>query len=311
MQKTTLSKAGALADELTTEDFLRIVTELRDLGCSYVELHGGEPTLNPDLPIIVRKCTDLGVATMITTNGLSMTPGIAQKLVEAGIHRVNFSLDGPRECHNDLRGRDNAFDKMMDAMRMIREADQNNRVVKNINTMVSTVNIHRIEEVIPIAAENKIDIVTFVHPSIMDERVVDETNAIFGEMVASYRTVCSDEFLIQDLALIETKREAIKAKAKQYRVKCDKTNFFTMPVEDISRGIKRYPKPCWEIYGCILIDATGNVAPCELLRFDLGNLKTRPLGDILQSDRYETFTRIYCENIENLDLCKYCVDAIY
>ena len=311
IQDSTLSRGESIQSELKGAEYLQVLEELKLLGCKYVEIHGGEPTLYKDLPLIVNKCAELGIATMITTNGLSMTGEIAQNLIDFRISRINYSLDGPRECHNLLRGRDNAFDKMMAAMGMIREADQKKIVYKNINTMVSSKNIERIEEVVEIAFENKIDIITFVHPSIANEEVITAVNQIFGEPVASHRIVCQDEFLITDLALIEEKREAIKSEAKKFGVRVDKTNFFTFPAAEIAKGIKRHPKPCWDIYGNIVIDAGGNVVPCELLRFKLGNVKENSLTDILSSERFEEFSKIYCRNIDDISICACCVESVY
>ncbi|MFC2146191.1 radical SAM protein [Acidobacteriota bacterium] len=308
---TTLSKRGEMNDELVYEDYERMIGELKTLGCKYVELHGGEPTLFKELPAVARKCFNSGIPTMITTNGLSMTGDIARRLIDSGISRINYSLDGPRECHNFLRGREDAFDKLMAAMRMIREADQKKRVLKTIITMVSSRNINRIEEVLEIAAENGIDMVIYAHPGIIDEEIVKKVNEIFGEAVGSYRIVCPERFLITNLSLIDEKRNIIKRDARKLGIRVDRTNFFTLPPGEISKGIKRQAKPCWNIYTNIVVDAGGNVFPCELLRFHLGNVKESSLIEILQSELFERFTKIYSQNIENMEICNYCVEAVY
>jgi radical SAM protein with 4Fe4S-binding SPASM domain len=248
---------------------------------------------------------------MITTNGLSMTEDMAGRLIDSGVSRINFSLDGPRECHNFLRGREDAFDKIISAMGMIREADRKKGVLKTTITMVSSENIDRIEEVVEIAAENGIDIVTFVHPGITDEETVKRVNKIFGEAVGSYRIVCPEKFLISNLSLIDEKRNVIKKNARKLGIKVDRTNFFTLPPGEIAKGIKRHTQPCWNIYTNIIVDAGGNVFPCELLRFNLGNVRESSLVEILQGERFEQFTKTYSQNIGNMDICTYCVEAVY
>lgn len=92
------------------------MTQLRDLGCRLIEFHGGEPTLRRDLPELVSYCTGLGMASMFATNGLNMTEELASELVNAGLGEIRFSLEGPRETHNCVRGREDAFEKQVRAI---------------------------------------------------------------------------------------------------------------------------------------------------------------------------------------------------
>ena len=42
-----------------------------------------------------------------------MAERLASELVEAGLKEIRFSLEGPREIHNSIRGREDAFDKQV------------------------------------------------------------------------------------------------------------------------------------------------------------------------------------------------------
>ena len=58
-------------EELSFEQHIRALSDLEALGCKVVQLHGGEPLLNPRLGDLVAHCSSLGMFTGIATNGLS------------------------------------------------------------------------------------------------------------------------------------------------------------------------------------------------------------------------------------------------
>ncbi len=90
---------GALnwPDLLTPAEFFRIVRVAADLGITKVRLTGGEPLMRPDLPEIIRlirqipQIEDLSMS----TNGQGLAERVAE-LKQAGLHRVNLSLDSLR-----------------------------------------------------------------------------------------------------------------------------------------------------------------------------------------------------------------------
>jgi GTP 3',8-cyclase len=79
---------------LTYEEIVRFVGICCRQGLRKVRLTGGEPTVRKDLVDLVRALSGLGVLAEVnlTTNGMLM-PELAAPLAEAGLSRVNFSLD--------------------------------------------------------------------------------------------------------------------------------------------------------------------------------------------------------------------------
>ena len=79
---------------LTDDEVVRLVTiGVQRLGIREVRFTGGEPLLRRGLPDIVRRTHDLGgVETSLTTNALGLSR-TARTLAEAGLDRVNVSLD--------------------------------------------------------------------------------------------------------------------------------------------------------------------------------------------------------------------------
>ncbi|HZT82677.1 MAG TPA: GTP 3',8-cyclase MoaA [Gemmataceae bacterium] len=79
---------------LTFEEIARLVRVAAPLGIDKVRLTGGEPLLRRDLPRLVRLLCDIeGIKDVgLTTNGLLLA-GQAQALRDAGLRRINVSLD--------------------------------------------------------------------------------------------------------------------------------------------------------------------------------------------------------------------------
>jgi GTP 3',8-cyclase len=79
---------------LSFEEIARIVRLLAAMGVDEVRLTGGEPLVRRDLPVLVGMLADIpGVTDLsLTTNGV-LLDRLAGPLVEAGLRRVNISLD--------------------------------------------------------------------------------------------------------------------------------------------------------------------------------------------------------------------------
>jgi GTP 3',8-cyclase len=82
---------------LTYEEITEIVRQLAPLGLRRIRLTGGEPTIRPALPTLVRMLRDVPEVEDIalSTNGV-LLPTLAAPLAEAGLLRVNMSLDSLR-----------------------------------------------------------------------------------------------------------------------------------------------------------------------------------------------------------------------
>ncbi|QDT63486.1 GTP 3',8-cyclase MoaA [Calycomorphotria hydatis] len=79
---------------LSYEEITRVVRIAISLGVTKVRLTGGEPLVRQDVPQLVQQLANLdGLDDIgLTTNGLLLEP-IAQELWDAGLRRLNISLD--------------------------------------------------------------------------------------------------------------------------------------------------------------------------------------------------------------------------
>jgi len=99
---------------LTVDELLMVIEVAVENGVGSVRLTGGEPLVRPDVVEIVRRINALPVPPKVTltTNGLKLVE-LAQPLADAGLERVNISLDTlDRERFSRLTFRDR-FDDVL------------------------------------------------------------------------------------------------------------------------------------------------------------------------------------------------------
>lgn len=85
-------------DILSYEEIAEVVRQLAPLGLRRLRITGGEPTIRPELPSLVRQLRAVpGIQDIaLSTNGVRL-PQLAPSLREAGLDRVNMSADSLRE----------------------------------------------------------------------------------------------------------------------------------------------------------------------------------------------------------------------
>jgi MoaA/NifB/PqqE/SkfB family radical SAM enzyme len=108
-QRMPVDKAVALLDEAVR------------IGTRTLVVTGGEPTLHPGLPEIVRAAKTRGLGVNITTNGTLLDRHYAP-LVAAGLDSLSVSIDGLPDTHDRIRGQRGAHDKAWEQLvRVVRD----------------------------------------------------------------------------------------------------------------------------------------------------------------------------------------------
>jgi MoaA/NifB/PqqE/SkfB family radical SAM enzyme len=76
-----------------TADLMSRIDKCKELGTLHTDLIGGEPMLHPDLARLMSYITKLGMTTGMTTNGFLLTEDRLKELIDAGMGRIQISLD--------------------------------------------------------------------------------------------------------------------------------------------------------------------------------------------------------------------------
>ncbi len=104
--------------ECETEEIKVGLQELYRLGGRWITFGGGEPLLRRDLGELIVYAKSLGFQVFVSTNG-HFVPERIEDL--RPVDNLNFSLDGPREVHDAVRG-SGAFEDTLRAVHAAREA---------------------------------------------------------------------------------------------------------------------------------------------------------------------------------------------
>jgi len=135
--------------ELSTDDWLRVLREGRQLGAVQLGLSGGEPLLRDDLEIIVAEARRLGYYSNLLTSGVGLTEARAAALKAAGLDHVQLSFqDSTREV-NDFLSHTKTFELKHKVARIIKA--QGWPMVMNV--VIHRLNIDHIDRIIALADE--------------------------------------------------------------------------------------------------------------------------------------------------------------
>src|SRR5215475_8172538 len=89
------SEYDKVSDPIPVEVLEKRLRKLRNLGTFGISLTGGEPTLHPSLPGLIRKCRELGFfRTGMISNGFLLRRDLIEALNEAGLQEMQISIDG-------------------------------------------------------------------------------------------------------------------------------------------------------------------------------------------------------------------------
>ena len=111
----------AAAHELSTEECLSVLGELRALGTEMVILTGGEPLLRRDIYEIASAASAAGLWVVMGTNGVLVTDAVAARMIECGVRGVAVSIDSiDAERHDGFRGGRGAFAASLRALEVCR-----------------------------------------------------------------------------------------------------------------------------------------------------------------------------------------------
>jgi len=110
------------AAEMSTEELKAVIDAIRTLGAIHLNITGGDPLLREDIIDLVAYAHDSGLITRISTTGYLLTRERVAALRAAGLNQCGIAIDdADPETHDRLRGLPGLFDKAIQGFRMLHE----------------------------------------------------------------------------------------------------------------------------------------------------------------------------------------------
>lgn len=146
-------------DELTLNEKLDVIRQLDEAGVAAVAFSGGEPTIHPDFPIVLKAAADAGMYTALATNGIRLADRkYAEKLRKLGLRYVEISVDSADpDKHDAFRGVKGAWKKTVQGVKNAVELGFSTAIA----TTVTKINLDEISDIIDLAEELGVERVVF------------------------------------------------------------------------------------------------------------------------------------------------------
>ncbi len=137
--------------ELNTEESLRLIDHIKEFGNPILVFTGGDPMMRKDLFELISYATQKGLRCSLTPTATALpTPERMEKARQAGIRRIALSLDAPTpEAHDAFRQVPGSWQRTMNILRNAQSAG----LSAQVNTTVSTYNVHLLADMVPFIQE--------------------------------------------------------------------------------------------------------------------------------------------------------------
>lgn len=105
-------------DELTTAEAIDLINQLAETGVVDLAISGGEPLLRHDLCDIIAYARSQGLSVGVGTSGAASSTSRLIRLRDSGINRLQVSLDGLANEHEQLRCQPGLFERAVRTIKM-------------------------------------------------------------------------------------------------------------------------------------------------------------------------------------------------
>ena len=139
---------GEGEEEMGLESIVDLLDQLRDAGCLFLSVTGGEPLLRPDLPDILDAASERHFAVTLQTNALLLDEAMADRLAAIPNLRVEMSLHAASAAgHDAFTGVPGSFRACVDALDLLRARG----VPAMTKTIVTSLNAGELDGIVEVA----------------------------------------------------------------------------------------------------------------------------------------------------------------
>lgn len=159
-------------EELSVALLTQTIKEARQEGYNVVSFSGGEPTLYQPLGELLDLAHQLGMSTTVVSNGMLWDSHKIERWGQS-IDLLAISLDGQPTTHNQMRGSDQAFEKMVARLPLLRHA----QIPFGFLFTLTHQNFRELDWVVPFALEQGAALLQ-IHPLAMAGRAKDQLSGL-------------------------------------------------------------------------------------------------------------------------------------
>jgi len=252
-------------EDLTTNEILMLIEEIKDMGTAILGITGGEPMIRPDLKRIVSMCSP-EISTILYTTGYNFSKKKVKELYDAHLDTVIVGIDSTdTKIEDDVRGVSGSLDLGIQALQLCYEKG----IYTGINTLATREKIYNGE------LERIYDLACSLH--------VGELRLNFPIATGRWAGCSNNQLNAEELEMLKHLRKRLNKKQSGPIV--------TTLADYESEGFMG----CNAGYQTLFIDSSGEVCPCDFTPLSFGNIKKTPLNEIWkQMQKYFPRPRADC-----------------
>jgi len=136
------------SNELTTEEWKKVLDELAEIGVLQVHFSGGEPTVRKDIVELIRHADSLGLYTNLITSAVLLNRDKLAAMADAGLAHIQISFQAnDATLANRIGGFRNGHAKKLEAAGWARELG----LPLTVNAVMHRQNLHELKDMIALA----------------------------------------------------------------------------------------------------------------------------------------------------------------
>lgn len=157
------TKAPLVSEQLSFAEIKGVLEELARLKAN-VYLSGGEPFARKDCIEIIEYASELGLEVSLTTNGTLIDDATIRRMAGcAKLHTVVFSVDGPEDVHDKIRGAGHYQKTFATARKLVEARGTRSTPWVCTNSTLTHAMSGRVRELIDSIRANGFDYANFQH----------------------------------------------------------------------------------------------------------------------------------------------------
>jgi radical SAM protein with 4Fe4S-binding SPASM domain len=259
----------AARPELTTEELLDVIDQLRQAGCLFLSLTGGEVLSHPGLFRLLDRAREAHMAVQLLTNGTLLRPGMAGRLgAYENLLGVSVSLYGATaEIHDAITQVQGSFRRTWAGVERLRAVG----VAVRLKFVVMQPNAHETAAMIAAAGARGLSYT-------LDFNVTARHDGTAGSLAARITAAQREELCRGPLRPLLPRGPRPAPPAEDFTCNCARGN--------------------------CAISATGEVYPCVSVPWAAGNLRDQSFAEIWRSS--PVFARIRGLRLDDFGKCGPC-----
>jgi len=258
-----------------------------------VILTGGEPMSHPNVVDMVEYAKGKGLPVQIFTNGTLVKPAMADRLTNAGLDYINFTLLGNEETHPLVARAKGSYRMFVENLEYLSAHRGQTAVL--LNYTITPTSYQHMGHAVELARRFKLDGIRYQHYNFLRPGECAEQEKVMRDLFGIDSSANDVEFS-GDIASMATPLKAFIAWTRRETGDLSIGWAPTLTDAEIDNWYSDEPfqsqRKCLYMWRGVTVDAKNTVMPCNKIYLDMGDVTEGDLLDLWNCTRMKEFRRL-------------------